>query len=426
MTASHPSCFASISSAVPMSIPISTLLMFLPFMCTALSAGIFFQPARSSPTFIILSVSTATATSRHSEKFKSDLPPNTKASMSCSDEHISHSMQDNLIQITPQLKARLQKAKYGVYNHSAVELCHWTKKSFADGGNCYKHKFYGISTHRCMEMTPTAMNCENRCIYCWRPTEFYDTLEMPANLVDEPDMIINNLLEERRRLIVGHYGNIKTDKIKLDESLFPQHYAISLSGEPTMYPKLPDLIKYLKTLKNTKSVFLVTNGQEPEMLQRLIDEDALPTQLYLSTNASNKRMFMMVNRPKYRDAWDRWQESLELLSEMNTRIVLRMTIIRNFNDSTNYVDEFADMMKIGNPHFIEIKSYMHIGMSTQRLESSDMLEIDEIRNYSRLLCKSLDRFSIMDESEISRIVVLQNLERFTERWIEGYEKPLIQ
>jgi hypothetical protein len=32
----------------------------------------------------------------------------------------------------------------------------------------------------------------------------------------------------------------------------------------------------------------------------------------------------------------------------------------------------------------------------------------------------------MDESEISRIVVLQNLERFTERWIEGYEKPLIQ
>ncbi len=346
--------------------------------------------------------------------------------MSCSDEYISHTDTPNLIQISPLTKAKLKKAKYGVYNHSAVELCHWTKKSFSNEGTCYKHKFYGISTHRCMEMTPTAMNCENRCIYCWRPTEFYDTLEMPADLVDEPDMIINNLLQERKRLIVGHYGNIKTDKMKLDESLFPQHYAISLSGEPTMYPKLPGLIKYLKTLKNTKSVFLVTNGQEPEMLQRLIAEDALPTQLYLSTNASNKKMFMMVNRPRYRDAWDRWQESLELLSEMNTRIVLRMTVIRNFNDSINYVDEFADMMKIGNPHFIEIKSYMHIGMSTQRLESSDMLEMDEIRNYSHLLCKSLDRFSIMDESEISRIVVLQNLDRFTDRWIEGYEKPLIQ
>ena len=31
------------------------------------------------------------------------------------------------------------------------------------------------------------MNCENRCVYCWRPTEFYDTLEMPTELVDEPE-----------------------------------------------------------------------------------------------------------------------------------------------------------------------------------------------------------------------------------------------
>jgi tRNA wybutosine-synthesizing protein 1 len=249
---------------------------------------------------------------------------------------------------------------------------------------------------------------------------------MPENLVDEPDMIINNLLEERRKLIVGHYGNTKSDKIKLDESLFPQHYAISLSGEPTMYPKLPSLIRYLKTLKNTKSIFLVTNGQEPEMLQTLMDEEALPTQLYLSTNASNRKMFTLVNRPRYRDAWDRWQKSLELLSEMDTRTVLRMTMIRNFNDSTNYVDEFADLMRRGNPHFIEIKSYMHIGMSTQRLESSDMLEMDEIRSYSQLLSNSLEKFSIMDESEISRIVVLQNLKRYIERWIEGYEKSITQ
>ena len=345
--------------------------------------------------------------------------------MSCSDEYISHTDTQNLIQISPLTKAKLKKAKYGVYNHSAVELCHWTKKSFSNEGTCYKHKFYGISTHRCMEMTPTAMNCENRCIYCWRPTEFYDTLEMPEHLVDEPDMIINNLLEERRKLIVGHYGNKKCDKSKLNESLFPQHYAISLSGEPTMYPKLPSLIKYLKSIKNTKSIFLVTNGQEPEMLQRLVDEKALPTQLYLSTNASNKKMYSMVNRPKYKDAWERWQKSLELLSELDTRTVLRMTLIRNFNDSTNSVDEFANLVKRGNPHFIEIKSYMHIGMSTQRLERSDMLEMHEIKDYSDLMCNCLDSFSIMDESEISRIVVLQNHNRYAERWIEGYEKPII-
>lgn len=345
--------------------------------------------------------------------------------MSCSDEYVSHDKENNLINITPSLQAKLRKAKYGVYNHSAVELCHWTKKSFNNEGNCYKHKFYGISTHRCMEMTPTAMNCENRCVYCWRPTEFYDTLQMPEHLVDEPDAIIHHLLKERERLIMGFYGSSKSNKKKLDESLFPAHYAISLSGEPTMYPKLPDLIRYLKSLKNTKSVFLVTNGQEPEMIARLIKEDSLPTQLYLSTNASNKKMFYQINRPKYKDAWNRWLNTLNILSEINTRTVLRMTLIRNYNSDLNHIPEFVNLINKANPHFIEVKSYMHIGMSTNRLEHNNMLDVEEVREFTSNLQKTLQGYNIMDESEISRIVVLQNQKRYTDRWIKEYFEPNI-
>jgi len=116
------------------------------------------------------------------------------------------------------------------------------------------------------------MFCENRCIYCWRPMEFYDSLKMEPDKVAEPREIVTKLMEERKKLIVGHYGDPRQDRQKLDESLLPSHYAISLSGEPTMYPKLPELIKYLKSLSQTKSIFLVTNGQEPEMIQRLQDE----------------------------------------------------------------------------------------------------------------------------------------------------------
>jgi tRNA wybutosine-synthesizing protein 1 len=341
--------------------------------------------------------------------------------MSCSGEIYSHSSTDtDLIQITPAVKLKLQKAKYGVFNHSAVELCHWTKKSFSDGGSCYKHKFYGISTHRCMEMTPTALNCENRCIYCWRPTEFYDTLEMPVHLVDDPEIIVQNLLEERRKLIVGYYGKTGVNITKLDESLFPEHYAVSLSGEPTMYPKLPELIKYLSKLKATKSIFLVTNGQEPAMLYRLASENALPTQIYLSTNASNKNMFYKINGPKHRNAWERWLQSLDFMSSVNTRTVLRFTLIRNFNDDHTFFNDFAKLVKIANPHFIELKSYMHIGMSTNRLEESNMLEMDEIRSFAKGLKTHLGNYSIMDESIVSRIVVLQNKDRFISRWIETY------
>ena len=340
--------------------------------------------------------------------------------MSCSDEHVYNENENNFIHITSSLEARLRKAKYGIFNHSAVELCHWTKKSFYNEGNCYKHKFYGISTHQCMEMTPTAMNCENRCVYCWRPTEFYDTLLMPEDLVDEPDAIVTQLLKERERLIVGFYGNSKSNKKKLDESLFPSHYAISLSGEPTMYPKLPALIKYLKSLENTKSIFLVTNGQEPEMIMKLINEDALPTQLYLSINASNKKMFHKINRPRYKDAWDRWLKTLNIISEVNTRTVLRLTLIREYNDKLEDVSDFAKLINCGNPNFVELKSYMHIGMSTKRLEQKHMIEMNEIRKFANILLKRLDRYDLMDESEISRIVVLQNLARYTDRWIKAY------
>jgi len=340
--------------------------------------------------------------------------------MSCSGEFVEK--EQELIQIKPNIVEQLKKAKYGVADHSTVELCHWTKKSFRNEGTCYKHKFYGISTHRCMEFSPAGMHCENRCVYCWRPMEFYDSLAMEPERVAEPEEIIQKLMAERRKLIMGHYGDPNQDKQKLDESLLPSHYAISLSGEPTMYPKLPELIKYLKSLEETKSIFLVTNGQEPDMIQRLADEDALPTQLYLSTNAADHESFLKINRPRYDDSWKRWNNTLDLLSTLDTRTVLRITLIKNWNDSYKMIPVFTEMFDKSNPHFIEIKSYMHIGRSTNRLEHENMLDMDQVRSFAANVSKHSDRFSLMDESEISRIVILQNKERFTDRYISAYSE----
>lgn len=338
--------------------------------------------------------------------------------MSCSGETVED--EDRLIQIKPGIIQQLKKAKYGVADHSTVELCHWTKKSFKHEGSCYKHKFYGISTHRCMEFSPAGMHCENRCIYCWRPMEFYDSLKMEPEKVAEPKEILTKLMEERKKLIMGYYGDSRNDKQRLDESLLPSHYAISLSGEPTMYPKLPELIKYLKSLEATKSIFLVTNGQEPDMIQRLQDEDALPTQLYLSTNAADYDSFLKINKPRYDDSWQRWNKTLEMLKHLNTRTVLRITLIRNYNDQKEMIPAFASMVKQASPHFIEIKSYMHIGRSTNRLEHSNMLEMHEVRGFSEEVAKKSQIFSVMDESLVSRIVILQNNERVVDRWITSY------
>jgi len=336
--------------------------------------------------------------------------------MSCSGETV----EEELIQIKPSISQQLKKAKYGISDHSTVALCHWTKKSFKNEGNCYKHKFYGISTHSCMEFSPAGMYCENRCVYCWRPMEFYENMKMDSKNVAEPSEIMSKLMEERRTLIMGHYGDSRSDKKLLDESLKPSHYAISLSGEPTMYPKLPGLIKYLKSLKETKSIFLVTNGQEPEMIKRLQDEDALPTQLYLSTNAADYESFLKINKPKYEDSWQRWNTTLGMLKNLDTRTVLRITLIRDYNYKKEMIPAFAKMLNQSSPNFVEIKSYMHIGRSTNRLDRENMLEMEEVKKFSEDVAKQSKVFSVMDESYVSRIVVLQNNKQSIDRWIPTY------
>ena len=342
------------------------------------------------------------------------------STMSCSGEIVDEG--SGLIQIKPAVTEQLRNAKYGVADHSTVELCHWTKKSFKGEGNCYKHKFYGISTHRCMEFSPAGMHCENRCIYCWRPMEFYESLQMNPEQVAEPEDILVNLMAERKRLINGYYGDSRNDKEKLDESLLPAHYAISLSGEPTMYPKLPELIRYLHSLDATKSVFLVTNGQEPDMIEKMSrDYGTLPTQLYLSTNAADRESFMAINKPRYADSWERWNRTLGMLKDIKTRTVLRVTLIRGYNDGQDMMRAFAKMFDESKPHFVEIKSYMHIGRSINRLERDNMLEMDEVREFAYgIVNNSNNIFSVMDESEISRIVVLQNDKRSINRYIETY------
>ena len=156
------------------------------------------------------------------------------------------------------------------------------------------------------------------------------------------------------------------------------------------------------------------------MITRLQTENALPTQLYLSTNAADYESFLRVNKPKYEDSWQRWNATLNMLKDLKTRTVLRITLIRDYNNQEEMIPTFAKMLDQSSPHFVEIKSYMHIGRSINRLDYENMLEMEEVKEFSNQLIKHSKKFSIMDESHASRIVVLQNNERKIDRWIPTY------
>jgi len=89
-----------------------------------------------------------------------------------------------------------------------------------------------------------------------------------------------------------------------------KHFAISLSGEPTLYPKLNELIQLLH--KRGYSTFVVTNGMEPDILAHLEP----PTQLYLSVDAPNERLFRKIDQPQLPDGWLRLLKSLDILKKL--------------------------------------------------------------------------------------------------------------
>ena len=78
-----------------------------------------------------------------------------------------------------------------------------------------------------------------------------------------------------------------------------RHCALSLVGEPIMYPRINELIGELHARKI--SSFLVTNAQFPDAIRTLRPV----TQLYVSVDAPNKDDLEEVDRPLFRDAWRR-------------------------------------------------------------------------------------------------------------------------
>jgi len=169
----------------------------------------------------------------------------------------------------PELKKKdLEKQGYRIVgNHSAVKICLWTKKMIKNEDFCYKFSFYGINSHRCVQMTPSFV-CKHRCQFCWRDISFTPSKwNFP---IDNPRDIIDGCINAHVEYLQGFGGNPKTDKKKFKEALKPLHFAISLNSEPTEYPKLPELIKELK--KRKISSFLVTNGTNPSMLKKLLEK----------------------------------------------------------------------------------------------------------------------------------------------------------
>ena len=303
--------------------------------------------------------------------------------------------------IPEKVKEVLKKQHYEIVGkHSAVQICRWAKKSLRDEGVCYKEKFYGIKSHLCCQMTPAVMWCPNKCLHCWRAVELTIGDELGKG-IDSPKEIIDGCIEAQKKLIIGFKGNEKVNMEKFEDAQEPMQFAISLSGEPFIYDKIGGLIEELR--KRGKTSFLVTNGLYPEKIKELAEKKQLPTQLYVSVNTSNKKLYEKFHRSSMKDAWEKLNETLGLMRGLKCRTVFRINLVKDLN--MEKINEYAELIKKANPMFVEVKGFMSVGFARQRLAYERMPRHNEIVEFAEKLAKA-SGLKILDEKIESRVVLL--------------------
>ncbi len=287
-----------------------------------------------------------------------------------------------------------------VGNHSSVKICFWCRHALWGDGHCYKQDFYGVDTLRCVEMSP-ALTCNQRCKHCWRDTSVFSRGWVGP--VDEPQDIVDGCIAERRKLLIGFKGSYKVKPELFEKAMTPVHAAISLTGEPCLYPKLPELVKEFFS-RDFKTVFLVTNGTCPDMLERFKTERC-PTNIYLSLEAPTEDDYIKFCIPTMENSYSLVKKSQLVLKELRgrTRTVMRITCVKDFN--MHKAKEFVEHVKRMEPDVIECKGFMHMGYAQFRLERSQSPSHEEVQVFANELAE-LTGYKFNDEVKRSTIVML--------------------
>jgi len=215
---------------------------------------------------------------------------------------------------------------------------------------------------------------------------------------DPAEEVVQGSLRAQAKILSGYNGNPKTNWKKFTEALTPRHVAISLTGEPTLYESLGELIRVFH--RKGFTTFLVSNGTMPAKLAELSEE---PTQLYISVCAPNEKVFRRVCHPHFPSAWAKLNETLSFLPSFQCPTVIRMTLVKGLNMET--VDGYAELVEKANPTYIEAKAYMHIGFSGLRLDYKNMPAHEEVYSFATRLADRTG-YMLIDESVESRVVLL--------------------
>lgn len=292
-------------------------------------------------------------------------------------------------------------------SHSGVKICRWTKNELRGRGSCYKKSLFNISSSRCMELTPS-LACSSKCVFCWR----HGTNPVSKNWrweIDEPEYILENALNAHYSMIKQMRGVPGVMADRFANAFKVAHCALSLVGEPILYPHINRFIELLH--EKEISSFLVCNAQHPDALRNI----GKVTQLYVSIDASTKQELKRVDRPLYKDFWERMLECLDIIKTVQShqRTVFRLTLVKGFNMGD--ISSYSDLVERGSPCFIEVKGATFSGASRNDVNSLTMQNIpynEECKKFVEDFVAELQRrglpYEIAAEHAHSNCILIAN------------------
>ncbi len=190
---------------------------------------------------------------------------------------------------------------------------------------------FGISLG--VDLSPDTKQCNFDCLYCeLKPAKTVDKMDSYPS-VDEVLEAIKDSYEKHPKIDV---------------------ITITANGEPTLYPKLDELITKINEIKNDTKTLILSNGgtiYDKKIFDALLKFDTVK----LSLDCVSQKCFKKLDRIHNNIDIEKIIESMiEFRKKTNKSFVLEILFVKNLNDKDEEIELLYEAVKKINPHRVDI------------------------------------------------------------------------
>ncbi len=207
------------------------------------------------------------------------------------------------------------------------------------------------------------------------------------------------------------FERVKTElKNFLDSKPALDFITFSGSGEPTLYSRLGDVIRFLKSEYSSYKIALITNSTLLNL--KNVQEEIMDVDLLLpSLDAATESVFKRINRPV---AGIKVEQIIQGLAEVKRRFKglmwLEVFIVPGINDDDAEVNALKDALIQINPDRVQLNSLDRPG-TCDWVQTTAFERLDQIKKtFSPLSVEIISFKSLSTESENARNVANQNIQ----------------